>query len=81
MYRVPADRHSNRSRISTQITVNKGQVCFLYAPSLKLFCQVFKGIGILGHYHVQQNKVDPGPAFQWDRVVDGANELLSKTTN
>ncbi|MEM8679214.1 MAG: peptidoglycan recognition family protein [Planctomycetota bacterium] len=37
--------------------------------------------GILGHYHVQQNKVDPGPAFQWDRVVDGANELLSKTTN
>jgi N-acetylmuramoyl-L-alanine amidase len=22
--------------------------------------------GILGHYHVQTNKEDPGPAFQWD---------------
>ena len=27
--------------------------------------------GILGHYHVQTNKVDPGPAFQWDSVVNG----------
>jgi N-acetylmuramoyl-L-alanine amidase len=32
--------------------------------------------GILGHYHVQLNKVDPGPAFQWDRVVDGARALM-----
>lgn len=24
--------------------------------------------GVLGHYHVQTNKVDPGPAFQWDRI-------------
>lgn len=32
--------------------------------------------GVLGHYHVQANKVDPGPAFQWDRVIDGARELL-----
>ncbi len=22
--------------------------------------------GILGHYHVQQNKTDPGPAFDWE---------------
>lgn len=22
--------------------------------------------GVLGHYHVQKNKQDPGPAFQWD---------------
>src|SRR5205823_1839987 len=21
--------------------------------------------GLLGHFHIQQNKVDPGPAFQW----------------
>ena len=21
--------------------------------------------GLLGHYHVQENKQDPGPAFQW----------------
>ncbi len=33
--------------------------------------------GILGHYHVQQNKVDPGPAFQWDRVIDGARKLIA----
>ena len=33
--------------------------------------------GVLGHFHVQTNKVDPGPAFQWDRVIDGARALLS----
>ena len=32
--------------------------------------------GILGHYHVQANKLDPGPAFQWDRVINGANAML-----
>jgi N-acetylmuramoyl-L-alanine amidase len=32
--------------------------------------------GVLGHYHVQTNKTDPGPAFQWDRVIDGARKLL-----
>jgi N-acetylmuramoyl-L-alanine amidase len=26
--------------------------------------------GVLGHYHVQANKDDPGPAMQWDRVVN-----------
>lgn len=25
--------------------------------------------GILGHYHVQDNKVDPGPAFDWERLL------------
>lgn len=25
--------------------------------------------GIVGHYHLQRNKVDPGPAFDWDRVL------------
>jgi N-acetyl-anhydromuramyl-L-alanine amidase AmpD len=24
--------------------------------------------GILGHFHIQENKVDPGPAFQWERL-------------
>ena len=33
--------------------------------------------GILGHYHVQLNKVDPGPAFQWDRLIDGARKLMA----
>ena len=33
--------------------------------------------GILGHYHVQLDKIDPGPAFQWDKVIDGARALLT----
>jgi len=32
--------------------------------------------GVLGHEHVQTNKVDPGPAFDWERVVDGARRLM-----
>ncbi len=32
--------------------------------------------GVLGHYHVQTNKTDPGPAFQWDKVLQGARELM-----
>lgn len=32
--------------------------------------------GILGHYHVQENKQDPGPAFQWELVVGGARNLM-----
>ena len=26
--------------------------------------------GILGHFHVQDNKTDPGPAFQWDKIIN-----------
>ena len=25
--------------------------------------------GILGHFHIQENKVDPGPAFQWELIL------------
>jgi N-acetyl-anhydromuramyl-L-alanine amidase AmpD len=32
--------------------------------------------GVLGHFHVQADKQDPGPAFQWDRVIDGARKLM-----
>lgn len=32
--------------------------------------------GILGHYHLQTNKVDPGPAFQWDRLIREAQHSL-----
>ncbi|MCA9299343.1 MAG: N-acetylmuramoyl-L-alanine amidase, partial [Phycisphaerales bacterium] len=32
--------------------------------------------GVLGHWHVQDNKIDPGPAMDWDRVIDGARWLL-----
>ena len=30
--------------------------------------------GLLGHWHITKGKVDPGPAFDWDRVVSGAAE-------
>jgi hypothetical protein len=32
--------------------------------------------GVIGHYHIQANKADPGPAMQWDRVIDGARRLM-----
>jgi N-acetyl-anhydromuramyl-L-alanine amidase AmpD len=34
--------------------------------------------GLLGHYHIQADKVDPGPAFQWERVVKGARRWLRR---
>jgi N-acetylmuramoyl-L-alanine amidase len=36
--------------------------------------------GILGHYHIQTDKVDPGPAFQWDYVIGSALKLLHEST-
>ena len=33
--------------------------------------------GVLGHYHVQSNKSDPGAAFQWDYVIDNAKRELA----
>jgi N-acetylmuramoyl-L-alanine amidase len=33
--------------------------------------------GLLGHYHVQKDKQDPGPAFQWDKIVSGARALMN----
>ena len=36
--------------------------------------------GLIGHYHLQVIKIDPGPAFQWDKVIEGAQqELESKS--
>ena len=32
--------------------------------------------GVLGHYHIQTNKNDPGPALQWDYLIGGAQKLL-----
>jgi N-acetyl-anhydromuramyl-L-alanine amidase AmpD len=34
--------------------------------------------GVLGHYHVQRNKQDPGPAFQWDKVIGGARKMMTR---
>jgi N-acetyl-anhydromuramyl-L-alanine amidase AmpD len=32
--------------------------------------------GVMGHFHIQTDKVDPGPAFQWDYVIGNARCLL-----
>ncbi|MGO8930610.1 MAG: N-acetylmuramoyl-L-alanine amidase [Limisphaerales bacterium] len=32
--------------------------------------------GVLGHFHIQTDKVDPGPAFQWDYVLGHARKFL-----
>ncbi len=33
--------------------------------------------GVLGHYHIQTDKVDPGPAFDWDYVINHARRLMN----
>ncbi len=37
--------------------------------------------GVIGHYHIQSNKTDPGPAFNWERVIGGAQELMKRSSN
>jgi N-acetyl-anhydromuramyl-L-alanine amidase AmpD len=43
----------------------------LDAPDLEKFT------GILGHYHIQTEKTDPGPAFDWDKVIGDARRLMA----
>lgn len=31
--------------------------------------------GLVGHYHLQTDKTDPGPAFDWERVLKRAREV------
>jgi N-acetyl-anhydromuramyl-L-alanine amidase AmpD len=35
--------------------------------------------GVLGHYHIQTNKTDPGPAFDWDYVIGHARAIMEQT--
>jgi N-acetylmuramoyl-L-alanine amidase len=32
--------------------------------------------GLIGHYHIQKDKIDPGPALQWERVVAEARRRM-----
>lgn len=32
--------------------------------------------GVMGHWHVQRNKTDPGPALQWDYLMQEARKLM-----
>jgi N-acetyl-anhydromuramyl-L-alanine amidase AmpD len=34
--------------------------------------------GLIGHYHIQTNKTDPGPALDWDSVIGHARRLLGE---
>ncbi len=34
--------------------------------------------GLLAHWHITKGKVDPGPAFNWERVVEGAKRLAGE---
>ncbi|QDU35246.1 N-acetyl-anhydromuranmyl-L-alanine amidase [Poriferisphaera corsica] len=34
--------------------------------------------GLVGHYHVSKRKIDPGPAFQWDRIIDDVKKIKGK---
>ncbi len=34
--------------------------------------------GVMGHYHVQTNKTDPGPALQWDYLIGEARSLMGE---
>jgi N-acetyl-anhydromuramyl-L-alanine amidase AmpD len=34
--------------------------------------------GILGHLHVQVNKIDPGPAFDWERFLARVRERMTE---
>jgi N-acetyl-anhydromuramyl-L-alanine amidase AmpD len=31
--------------------------------------------GLIGHWHVTDAKIDPGPAFDWDRLTDDVREI------
>jgi len=32
--------------------------------------------GLIGHHHLQKIKIDPGPAFQWDKLIEGAQQEI-----
>jgi len=32
--------------------------------------------GLVGHYHLTTAKIDPGPAFDWERVIKSVRELI-----
>jgi N-acetylmuramoyl-L-alanine amidase len=40
--------------------------------------QLARYTGVLGHFHVQTNKTDPGPALDWDYIINEANKLRHK---
>ena len=37
--------------------------------------------GVLGHFHIQTNKTDPGPALQWDYLIKNARRLIDPSNS
>jgi len=37
--------------------------------------------GLVGHFHLTTNKTDPGPAFDWEKVLSEAQRLMSETNS
>jgi N-acetyl-anhydromuramyl-L-alanine amidase AmpD len=37
--------------------------------------------GLVGHFHLTANKIDPGPAFDWERVLSGARSAMTEKTS
>ena len=46
------------------------------ADATKIILEKYEGV--LGHYHIQTNKTDPGPALDWDKVIGEARELMAE---
>ncbi len=40
--------------------------------------ELAKYTGVLGHFHIQENKADPGPAMEWEGLVERARGLMGK---
>jgi len=34
--------------------------------------------GLLGHYHIQTDKIDPGPAMQWPLIANQAKQIMAQ---
>jgi N-acetylmuramoyl-L-alanine amidase len=62
------------SHPSALATLNEPGVLIPHALTSEQY-EVYQGL--LGHYHVQTDKQDPGPAFQWDTVINGARKLMT----
>ena len=45
---------------------------YLPEPELRGFT------GVIGHYHIQDDKSDPGSALDWDRVINGARKIVGQ---
>jgi N-acetyl-anhydromuramyl-L-alanine amidase AmpD len=37
--------------------------------------------GLVGHYHLTTNKTDPGPAFDWEKLLGEAQRLMNETNS